>query len=135
MGLWSFVKDAGKKVFGGGDDTEVTGAALQDELKDLEAQLESLKAGKEELQEMLEEQTARIDELQERCKDAQTHRPDAQVYSHTHKCTCALKQVWKNNYFGFALTDGSLSAPLSAWRTTRRQNEQRNWHSFGQAEK
>ncbi|KIN78124.1 peptidoglycan-binding protein LysM [Sulfitobacter mediterraneus] len=35
MGLWSFVKDAGKKVFGGGDDEEVTGAALKDELKEL----------------------------------------------------------------------------------------------------
>lgn len=35
MGLWNFVKNAGKKVFGGGDDAEVSGAALQDELKDL----------------------------------------------------------------------------------------------------
>jgi nucleoid-associated protein YgaU len=35
MGLWNFVKDAGKKVFGGGDDEEVTGAALKDELKEL----------------------------------------------------------------------------------------------------
>lgn len=35
MGLWRFVKDAGKKVFGGGDDEEVTGAALKDELKEL----------------------------------------------------------------------------------------------------
>jgi len=35
MGLWSFVKDAGKKVFGGDDTPEVSGAALQDELKDL----------------------------------------------------------------------------------------------------
>ena len=35
MGLWSFVKDAGKKVFGGGGDEEVTGAALKDELKEL----------------------------------------------------------------------------------------------------
>jgi nucleoid-associated protein YgaU len=35
MGLWSFVKDSGKKLFGGGDDEEVTGAALKDELKDL----------------------------------------------------------------------------------------------------
>ena len=35
MGLWSFVKDAGKKIFGGDDDPEVSGAALQDELKEL----------------------------------------------------------------------------------------------------
>jgi len=35
MGLWSFVKDAGKKVFGGDDAPEVSGAALQDELKEL----------------------------------------------------------------------------------------------------
>ncbi|MGB7241558.1 MAG: peptidoglycan-binding protein LysM [Sulfitobacter sp.] len=35
MGLWNFVKNAGKKVFGGEDDAEVSGAALQDELKDL----------------------------------------------------------------------------------------------------
>ncbi len=35
MGLWSFVKGAGKKVFGGDDDAEVSGAALQDELKEL----------------------------------------------------------------------------------------------------
>ena len=35
MGLWSFVKGAGKKVFGGDDDAEVTGAALKDELKEL----------------------------------------------------------------------------------------------------
>ena len=42
MGLWSFVKDAGKKVFGGGDDTEVTGAALQDGLKDLGLDAEGL---------------------------------------------------------------------------------------------
>ena len=35
MGLWSFVKDAGKKVFGGDDDPEVSGAALKDELKEL----------------------------------------------------------------------------------------------------
>ena len=35
MGLWSFVKGAGKKVFGGGDDAELSGAALKDELKDL----------------------------------------------------------------------------------------------------
>lgn len=42
MGLWSFVKGAGKKVFGGGDDAEVTGAALQDELKDLGLDAEGL---------------------------------------------------------------------------------------------
>lgn len=35
MGLWSFVKDAGKKLFGGEDDTEIAGSALQDELKEL----------------------------------------------------------------------------------------------------
>ncbi len=35
MGLWNFVKNAGKKVFGGDDDAEVSGAALKDELKDL----------------------------------------------------------------------------------------------------
>lgn len=42
MGLWSFVKGAGKKVFGGGDDAEVSGAALQDELKDLGLDAEGL---------------------------------------------------------------------------------------------
>ncbi|MEQ6247270.1 peptidoglycan-binding protein LysM [Sulfitobacter sp. HNIBRBA3233] len=42
MGLWSFVKGAGKKVFGGDDDAEVTGAALQDELKDLGLEAEGL---------------------------------------------------------------------------------------------
>ena len=35
MGLWNFVKEAGKKVFGGDDDPEVSGAALKDELKTL----------------------------------------------------------------------------------------------------
>ncbi|MGB3245684.1 MAG: peptidoglycan-binding protein LysM [Sulfitobacter sp.] len=35
MGLWSFVKGAGKKVFGGDDDAELSGAALKDELKEL----------------------------------------------------------------------------------------------------
>lgn len=35
MGLWSFVKGADKKVFGGGDDTTGSGAALQDALKEL----------------------------------------------------------------------------------------------------
>ncbi|SFS37628.1 BON domain-containing protein [Sulfitobacter marinus] len=42
MGLWNFVKDAGKKVFGGGDEEEVTGAALQDELKELGLDAEGL---------------------------------------------------------------------------------------------
>lgn len=42
MGLWSFVKGAGKKVFGGGDDDAVSGAALQDELKDLGLDAEGL---------------------------------------------------------------------------------------------
>jgi nucleoid-associated protein YgaU len=42
MGLWSFVKGAGKKVFGGDDDAEVSGAALQDELKDLGLDAEGL---------------------------------------------------------------------------------------------
>ena len=42
MGLWSFVKGAGKKVFGGGDDEEVSGAALQDELKDLGLETDGL---------------------------------------------------------------------------------------------
>ena len=35
MGLWNFVKEAGKKVFGGDDDPEVSGAALKDELRTL----------------------------------------------------------------------------------------------------
>ena len=42
MGLWSFVKGAGKKVFGGGDDPEVSGAALKDELKDLGLEADGL---------------------------------------------------------------------------------------------
>lgn len=42
MGLWSFVKDAGKKIFGGDDSKEVTGAALQDELKELGLDAEGL---------------------------------------------------------------------------------------------
>ena len=42
MGLWSFVKGAGKSVFGGGDDEEVTGAALKDELKDLGLEADGL---------------------------------------------------------------------------------------------
>lgn len=42
MGLWSFVKGAGKKVFGGDDDKEVAGAALKDELKDLGLDAEGL---------------------------------------------------------------------------------------------
>ena len=35
MGLWNFVKDAGKKIFGEDDVAEVSGTALRDELKDL----------------------------------------------------------------------------------------------------
>jgi nucleoid-associated protein YgaU len=35
MGLWSFVKGSGKKLFGGGDEPALDGAALQDEIKDL----------------------------------------------------------------------------------------------------
>jgi nucleoid-associated protein YgaU len=35
MGLWSFVKGSGKKLFGGADDAQVDGAALQDEIKEL----------------------------------------------------------------------------------------------------
>jgi nucleoid-associated protein YgaU len=42
MGLWSFVKGAGKKVFGGDDEAEVSGAALQDELKELGLDAEGL---------------------------------------------------------------------------------------------
>lgn len=42
MGLWSFVKGAGKKVFGGDDDAEVSGAALQDELKELGLETDGL---------------------------------------------------------------------------------------------
>jgi len=42
MGLWSFVKGAGKKVFGGDDAAEVSGAALQDELKGLGLDAEGL---------------------------------------------------------------------------------------------
>ncbi|EEB85228.1 LysM/phospholipid-binding domain protein [Roseobacter sp. GAI101] len=42
MGLWSFVKDAGKKIFGGDDEKEVQGAALQDELKNLGLESEGL---------------------------------------------------------------------------------------------
>ena len=42
MGLWSFVKGAGKKVFSGGDAAEVSGAALQDELKELGFDAEGL---------------------------------------------------------------------------------------------
>ncbi|WP_299879655.1 peptidoglycan-binding protein LysM [uncultured Sulfitobacter sp.] len=42
MGLWSFVKGAGKKVFGGDDEPEVSGAALKDELKDLGLDAEGL---------------------------------------------------------------------------------------------
>jgi nucleoid-associated protein YgaU len=42
MGLWSFVKGAGKKVFGGDDAPEVSGAALQDELRQLGLDAEGL---------------------------------------------------------------------------------------------
>jgi nucleoid-associated protein YgaU len=42
MGLWSFVKGAGKKVFGGDDAPEVSGAALQDELRELGLDAEGL---------------------------------------------------------------------------------------------
>ena len=42
MGLWSFVKGAGKKVFGSGDDDAVSGLALQNELKDLGLETEGL---------------------------------------------------------------------------------------------
>ncbi|MDF1728127.1 MAG: peptidoglycan-binding protein LysM [Sulfitobacter sp.] len=42
MGLWSFVKGAGKKVFGGEDDAEVSGAALKDELMELGLDAEGL---------------------------------------------------------------------------------------------
>tara|TARA_R110002111_G_scaffold103121_1_gene159776 strand:- start:1101 stop:1550 length:450 start_codon:yes stop_codon:yes gene_type:complete len=42
MGLWNFVKGAGKKVFGGDDAPEVSGAALKDELKDLGLDAEGL---------------------------------------------------------------------------------------------
>lgn len=42
MGLWSFVKGAGKKVFGGDDDAEVSGAALQDEIKELGLEADGL---------------------------------------------------------------------------------------------
>lgn len=42
MGLWSFIKGAGKKITGKGDDAEVSGAALQDEIKDLGLEAEGL---------------------------------------------------------------------------------------------
>ncbi|WP_299144404.1 peptidoglycan-binding protein LysM [uncultured Tateyamaria sp.] len=35
MGLWSFVKGKGKKLFGGADDAELNGGALKDEIKEL----------------------------------------------------------------------------------------------------
>ncbi|MDE1132812.1 MAG: BON domain-containing protein, partial [Ascidiaceihabitans sp.] len=35
MGLWSFVKGSGKKLFGGGDEPALDGGALQDEIKEL----------------------------------------------------------------------------------------------------
>jgi len=42
MGLWSFVKGAGKKVFGSDDAPDVSGAALQDELMELGLDTEGL---------------------------------------------------------------------------------------------
>ena len=42
MGLWSFVKDSGKKLFGGDDDEQVTGAALKDELNELGLEAEGV---------------------------------------------------------------------------------------------
>lgn len=35
IGLWNFVKDAGKSIFGGDDSKGLTGTALKDELKGL----------------------------------------------------------------------------------------------------
>lgn len=35
MGLWSFVKDKGKNLFGGGEDVTVEGGALEDEIEEL----------------------------------------------------------------------------------------------------
>ncbi|WP_299373646.1 peptidoglycan-binding protein LysM [uncultured Tateyamaria sp.] len=35
MGLWSFVKGKGKKLFGGDDAAELDGGTLKDEIKDL----------------------------------------------------------------------------------------------------
>ena len=35
MGLWSFVKGRGKKLFGGGEEPTLDGAALQDEISEL----------------------------------------------------------------------------------------------------
>ena len=35
MGLWSFVKGSGKKLFGGGDEPALDGGTLQDEIKEL----------------------------------------------------------------------------------------------------
>ncbi len=42
MGLWSFVKGEGKKVFGSDDAPDVSGAALQDELMELGLDTEGL---------------------------------------------------------------------------------------------
>ncbi len=42
MGLWSFIKGAGKKLRGKDDDAEVTGAALQDEIKELGLEADGL---------------------------------------------------------------------------------------------
>ena len=35
MGLWNFVKGSGKKLFGGGQEPTLDGAALQDEISEL----------------------------------------------------------------------------------------------------
>ena len=35
MGLWNFVKGSGKKLFGGGEEPTLDGAALQDEISEL----------------------------------------------------------------------------------------------------
>ena len=35
MGLWTFVKDRGKNLFGGGDEPALEGGALQDEIAEL----------------------------------------------------------------------------------------------------
>ncbi len=42
MGLWSFIKGAGKKLRGKDSDAEVTGAALQDEIADLGLEADEL---------------------------------------------------------------------------------------------
>lgn len=42
MGLWSFAKDAGKKLFGGGDDAEPNADDLKKEVKELGLEAENL---------------------------------------------------------------------------------------------